>query len=612
VTEFESGFDPSAEPLRAGFVLRSGRYTIAQTLGIGGFGVTYQAWDHQLEIPVALKEFFPSGAYRVGDSVRFTGTQQGMAFDEALKDFVREARLLARLRHPNIVALFDHFEELGTGFMVMEFLSGKTYADIVKDYGPLSEDDTLTVLRAVGEGLSAVHRSSLVHRDVKPSNVMGTHDRGVVLIDFGASRVWSTATASVSRAMVSDGFSPLEQYTGHALTPASDVYALAATGLYLATGRIPQPSTARASGLSDLGLEADGKVSQRFAQAIEAAMALRVQDRPQSVAEFLELLTRPVVTEPMPVMPITTVQAPLRPVPGETTASFVTSGTSKSTKPRMFVGAALLVAVAGTAVGATTLLGRDGSTGQTQRAETVLDSTPSAGAQAQSDATSVDVLIDSTPPTTVRETVVPDTTQAPTTSSTVEVPNLDGNEQSAAVEALIRRGLKVSVSTATSSDTKAGYVLRSDPSGGEIVRRGETISLVVSSGAPPAPPAQRAPAQPSPELPTPEEPFSNSGSSGAEWFDSPQQFVRLYYDLVNRGDLESGWGYLTNSYQAASGGWPAYVDFWTGRTFDIARFGPCSWSSCTFYDARGGKVVLYITSLPEGLRISGDALRPPR
>lgn len=580
--------------LPEGFMLRNGRYQIRRTLGMGGFGVTYEAWDAQLEIPVALKEFFPSGAYRIGDSVRFTGTQQGIDFGEAMKDFVREARLLARLRHPNIVALFDHFEEIGTGFMVMEFLNGMTYTEIVRTHGALREADALSVLRSVGEGLLAVHQASLTHRDVKPSNVMGTHDRGVVLIDFGASRVWSTASASVSKALVSDGFSPLEQYTASALSPASDVYALAATGYYLLTGEVPPSSTDRASGAASTSIVGRPGISSTVASAIERAMSLRVADRPQTVSEFLTDLTRPVRAE----VPPTTVARLQREEPTQ----FAPPPPPKSSRAKLIVVLAAAAAFAGFGVVGVALSRSDGAA---TTVSVAFDADGAAGsdAPAQSTGTGTDAV--PAQQSVPQAAPAPAPQQAPVVTEaavnlTPRVPSVNGSRFEDAVAAVEQRGLTAFRKTESSSSVEAGFVVRTDPDGGTPMTRGETVVIIVSKGRPPAPRVTDAI-----EIP--------SGGSSGRSFESPQEFVRFYYlDLINSGQIDTAfYSYLTPGYQQLSGGWSGFSSYWNGRRASISSFGSCSWSMCTYYTGRGAKVTLFIRTSPSGPKFRGDAANQP-
>jgi serine/threonine protein kinase len=467
----------SESTLMAGFTLRDGRYRIEEVLGTGGFGITYRAWDANLDLPVALKEFFPTGAYRENDSVRYTGTQLGLDFHGALKDFVREAQLLARLRHTNIVRLFDHFEELGTGFMVMEYLSGQTYEHQVSTSGPLSETDTLSVLRFVGQSLAAMHRAGLVHRDVKPSNIMGTDAMGtdegrVVLIDFGSSRFGATnVSALASKSIVSNGYSPIEQYSNAALTPASDVYALAATGYFLLCGTPPSSSLERASGTAvDPVASRNPTVTSTTSAAISAGLGFGVTERPQSIDAFLALFATTPNPDRAPSESNTkliSTQSTVPSVPSTPgpTANSVRSQSVTSSRPW------LRYAIIGA------LLGLGGLVGVLLRTGTH----PSASSS--SSGTSVAIAADPTPSGTTPEVPITPTTAAPMQRPVV-VPDVKGAEAAEALHALQRAGLIVIQQRRSSTSLAKGFVLDQDPLSGAAVTAGDTLTIVVSTGPP--------------------------------------------------------------------------------------------------------------------------------
>ncbi|HWG84592.1 MAG TPA: protein kinase, partial [Deinococcales bacterium] len=220
---------PTALP--AGTTLQGGKYRIDGVLGQGGFGITYRAFSTALGIPVAVKEFHPQGASRAGTSLRAPGTLSAQEFAESRRRFADEARVVARLTYakpnPYIVRVYDVFTENDTEYYAMEFLEGKPLSGVVEKQGPFPEADAVTIGRQVVSALEDVHGAGMLHRDVKPDNVMLTA-RGAVLIDFGSAR--AIAAAGRQSIVITPGYAPLEQYASEAKRgPYTDVYALAAT-----------------------------------------------------------------------------------------------------------------------------------------------------------------------------------------------------------------------------------------------------------------------------------------------------------------------------------------------------------------------------------------------
>ncbi|HBL14871.1 MAG TPA: serine/threonine protein kinase, partial [Cyanobacteria bacterium UBA11162] len=213
-----------------GKTLQGGKYTLERELGRGGFGVTFKATHHYLSQVVVIKTL-----------------NESMHLDPDFSRFHRlfqdEARRLALCIHPNIVRVSDFFVEAGWPYMVMDYVEGQTLQTLALQGQPLSEAIAIHYIRQIGEALKVVHQKGLLHRDVKPANIIrrqGTHD--VVLIDFGIAREFSPNSTETHTNMLSEGYAPLEQYlTKEKRTPASDVYGLAATLYTLLTAQIPTP-----------------------------------------------------------------------------------------------------------------------------------------------------------------------------------------------------------------------------------------------------------------------------------------------------------------------------------------------------------------------------------
>ena len=281
--------------LSSGSLLKHGEYRIGRVLGQGGFGITYEAEQVSLGRRVAVKEFFMKDVCnRDGStshvSVPSVGSRE--LVEKFRQKFLREARMIASMKNPHIVRIYDVFEENGTAYYVMEYLSGGSLQQVVRNSGRLKESVALACIREAADALGYFHLLNTLHLDVKPSNLMLDEEGNVVLIDFGISKHYDESGSQTSSTPVgiSKGFAPLEQYKQgsdiKSFTPATDIYALGATLYALLTGTNPP----EAPDVNDDGLPIICGVSSVVMQAIECAMQPRRKDRPQSVAAFLQLL----------------------------------------------------------------------------------------------------------------------------------------------------------------------------------------------------------------------------------------------------------------------------------------------------------------------------------
>ncbi|MEM4723484.1 MAG: protein kinase [Candidatus Hadarchaeum sp.] len=285
--EDTSAFSPLALPVNT--ALQKGKYTIMKVLGQGGFGITYLGQDTILSRPVAIKELFPSGAQRKNKSVIYPNP---LEFTQICQRFLEEAKIVAQFQHPGIVKVYDFFEENGTAYIVTEYLNGKSLNQIVQERGPLSEQEALKYIQKICEALEVVHAAHYLHRDIKPENIIVCTDGRIVLIDFGAARQFITGKTRKHTIILTPGYAPPEQYTEHAKRgPYTDIYALSATLFFLVTGETPPDALARLQGVSLPSVKTyNPQLSDQLEQAIERGMALKVQDRPQTVREFLAIL----------------------------------------------------------------------------------------------------------------------------------------------------------------------------------------------------------------------------------------------------------------------------------------------------------------------------------
>lgn len=274
---------------------RVGDYRIERFLGAGSFGVTYLAEDEQLGRNVAIKEYLPSDwAIRRPDrSVVAKSSRDQDDFRWGLERFSQEAKSLARFDHPNVARAFRYFTAQGTGFLVMEYIDGGPLGEMLLSKGTLSQAEIERHVLPVLDGLEQLHDAGLLHRDVKPDNIVLRDDGSPVLVDFGAARQEAGARSRSVTSLVTRGYAPLEQYSTNARQgPATDIYAFAAVLFRCATGRTPVDATDRSLGEEQIPVSeaAMGTYGTSFLAAVDAALAPKMQDRPQNVAEFRNML----------------------------------------------------------------------------------------------------------------------------------------------------------------------------------------------------------------------------------------------------------------------------------------------------------------------------------
>jgi hypothetical protein len=265
--------------------LKNGQYTIERILGKGGFGITYLATNTSSQ-RFAIKT--------LNDDVK-----NSPYFEKLHKDFQNEATLLRQCAHPNIVKIYDLFleEDLFLGLfskgepllcMVMEYISGENLLEKVEKRGSLAEANALRYIDQVGKVLTFIHAKNILHRDIKPDNIMLRSDgRGIVLIDFGIARSFVEGKTQIQTALVTPAFSPPEQFVEQYKRGAySDVYALAATLYFLLTGSPPQFDSIKLKPPKTL----NPSISDIVNQAIVKGMELNPAARPQSVEQWLKML----------------------------------------------------------------------------------------------------------------------------------------------------------------------------------------------------------------------------------------------------------------------------------------------------------------------------------
>jgi serine/threonine protein kinase len=276
-------------------------FEITGVIGQGGFGIVYEARDSSLERDVAIKEYLPSSlAQRTVDgNVTARSSQHQESFEIGLKSFVNEARLLAQFDHPSLLKVYRFWDERGTTYMVMPLYKGQTLKQVLaKKEVIVDEAWLLNLLDGVTQALALIHSSNCYHRDIAPDNIMlvGESYHPVVL-DFGAARRVLSGMTQALTVILKPGYAPVEQYADSPdfkQGPWTDIYALGAVMYVAVAKKPPPPSVTRLLSDSYKPLADDvdlrAHFSERFLSAIDACLAVRPEDRPQSMSAFRALL----------------------------------------------------------------------------------------------------------------------------------------------------------------------------------------------------------------------------------------------------------------------------------------------------------------------------------
>ena len=287
------------QALRVNSTLQGGKYRIIKKLGQGGFGITYLAENTLLESKVAIKEFFFKECCE-RDATTSHVTVPTFANRDTVErfklKFVKEARTIFKLNHPNIVHILDVFEENDTAYYVMEYIEGESLSDMVTRRGAIPEAEALGYVKEVAKALMYIHGKHINHLDIKPGNLMRRKEDGrIIVIDFGVAKQYDLATSqgtTTTPVGITCGYSPAEQYRKNGVqtfSPQSDVYALAATLFKLLTGNTPP----EAMEIMDDGLPVAELLAKKISQPTISAIAMAMKgrsERTQSVALFVESL----------------------------------------------------------------------------------------------------------------------------------------------------------------------------------------------------------------------------------------------------------------------------------------------------------------------------------
>lgn len=277
-------------------ILLNGKYLVGRTLGEGGFGITYLAWDTNMETRVAIKEYYPGNLVSrdvtsdSGNSLTTTTFENKNNFEDGLKRYVKEAAVLAKFFElPGIVSVKDFFYENGTAYIVMEFIDGISLKKVLEQKGGrLTSDEALNLIKPVISSLAIIHKSKILHRDISPDNIMIDKNGRVKLIDFGAARYFEGQNDKSMTVMLKHGYAPVEQYSRSGEQGSyTDVYGLCAVLYRMITGSIPIEATERIRDDKLIPVRKLARKTPKYvAAAIEKGLSVLPENRQQSMEEL--------------------------------------------------------------------------------------------------------------------------------------------------------------------------------------------------------------------------------------------------------------------------------------------------------------------------------------
>jgi serine/threonine protein kinase len=286
----------NANPLAVGTRLQE--FVIERVIGIGGFGIVYQANDSLLRRSVAIKEYMPvSLAMRgEGNTVGLISASFKEDFDNGRRTFIEEARMLAQFKHPALIEVLRYWEDNRTAYMVTPFYSGRTLDDFLRKRAePIQEAELRRILLPVLDALGHMHAEQVYHRDISPDNIMVLDNGSPILLDLGAARRLEAMNPRAVTVLVKPGYAPIEQYAGEIAGhqgPWTDLYGWGASAYFALVGKPPPPCASRVmcDTIAKLGQLRPAGYSAAFLEAIDATLAVRPDDRPQSVQALQEML----------------------------------------------------------------------------------------------------------------------------------------------------------------------------------------------------------------------------------------------------------------------------------------------------------------------------------
>lgn len=508
-------YRPNPRCLRPGTVLYNNKYVVGKVLGEGGFGITYIGWNTTLEMPVAIKEYFPQSIASRDNNTRILSVFNTKVdiFVDGMRRTLNEARTMSKMeRFPGIVSIYDFFNENNTAYITMEYVDGITLKEHVKNNGTMDYHSVLDIMKPVMQALDKMHSLKMIHRDISPDNIMIRNDGQIKLIDFGSTRIIEEDNEKSLTVMLKRGFTPEEQYRSKGNQGSwTDVYALCATMYYMITGQVIPEAMDRLVDDTYISIGNQGiPIDKYVIEAIDKGLAVRAGDRIKTMRELMSYLYdgKRMVAD----IPKTELDYPVssevsdKPLPVSDYPEDKKK-TGGAVKKIIVAAVAAIVVIAG---GVLYVLGSNGDSddkaiqvtqndvnsvknadGTGNVVETTAEPETVAATEIPVDVavteTPVDIAATGTPVLPDDNPVQPAVTDAPSVS-VAKVPDVTKMKLSKAKNKLRKLDLKWEVTKEHSSSVKKGYVISQSIDKGVQVVTGTTIKLTVSKGKVPATP----------------------------------------------------------------------------------------------------------------------------
>jgi serine/threonine protein kinase len=290
-----------------------GSFRVDSVIGVGGFGITYAAYDQTLQCAVAIKEYFPSNLATRTESrttvIPTSGVGQD-SYDYGLSRFLQEARTLAQFHDRNIVRVRNFIEANGTAYLVMDYEEGRSLGSVLSECKRLTSDQTRDVALDCLRGLRAMHAQNYLHRDIKPANIFIRKSGSAVLLDFGAARMALKNQDKGMTIILTPGYAPIEQYSAEERQgPWTDIYAMGATLYHCIVGQSPPQSTERMAAMAGRRLDsteewlqmAEERTDPVLLSAVRWMIQPHADDRPPDADSVISLLLGPAGGQRAPI-----------------------------------------------------------------------------------------------------------------------------------------------------------------------------------------------------------------------------------------------------------------------------------------------------------------------
>ncbi|MFK0735435.1 MAG: protein kinase [Gloeotrichia echinulata HAB0833] len=278
--------------LLPGTLLQNGKYRVENFLGQGGFGIAYKGIDLTNSKAIAIKEYWPENAARQGKTIIWSSHITPQQRQKEIQNVVNEVRRIQKCLHPNIVRAYDGFTENNTIYIIMDFIEGKTLFKILEQEGKLPEARVKRYFIQLANAIKIIHDHQLLHRDIKPDNIIIDKSDNPIIIDFGSAREFTIDKTQRHTRLVSPGYAPYEQYLQTAKPNAStDIYAICASMYELVTGELPQTSLERkAQDILKPPRQLVPNLSPAIEQIILTGMKMEPKERFQTADELIDAL----------------------------------------------------------------------------------------------------------------------------------------------------------------------------------------------------------------------------------------------------------------------------------------------------------------------------------